>query len=320
MKLRFTLIAVVLLLAFSQEWVVAQQTLIHYWNFNTLAGPFNNPAIPDFVPDFTLIDTNQARIKYVLEPGTSSSYAGYIDNVTSADVLNLRMNQTAGLALRVRNPTDSMELRFCIPTTGFKNIKLQYVLESSSTTSGMLTELFDYSADGGTTWKNAADGLTVNGSSSDTLDVTPDIYQGTNWGLVTITFGSDASVNDNAKLIFRIKFKGNTSLAKGNNRFDDVTVEGTPAGVSEVNASALSHPVECIMYPNPSNGTCTLATGEAGVKTVVISDMAGNVVWLTTQTQKDIIVNTGSLAAGRYHVAVSHGGEVIGRSALLIKE
>ncbi len=201
------------------------RSVIHYWNFNKLLAAFHNPGIPVLKADYSVIDTNSATIAYTLEPNTSTAYAGYIDNVAGTFV-NARMNADSGQALRVRNPSDSMELRFNIPTTNFSSIVLTYALESSSTTSGQLTELFDYSVDGGLTWKKKTSGLLVNGVNIDTLDVTPVQFQGTSWGLVTIDFSSDATVNNNSKFIFRVKFSGNTSKTSGNNRFDNVTVEG----------------------------------------------------------------------------------------------
>ena len=111
-----------------------------------------------------------------------------------------------------------------IPSTGYKNLSLEYGLESSSTKSGQLVEALDYSVDGGTTWKSSS--LTVQGTNVDTLDVSNAIFQGTSWGLVTVTFGTDTTVNNNPNLVLRIKFRGNTTGTSGNNRFEHVTLEG----------------------------------------------------------------------------------------------
>ncbi|MFI5201388.1 MAG: T9SS type A sorting domain-containing protein, partial [Candidatus Kapaibacterium sp.] len=211
--------------------------LIHYWHFDSLNTAYHNPGIPVIPADYSAISPNPAKILYVLEPGTSSTYAGYLDNV-AGDTTNSQLGAVAGQALRVRNPSDSMELRFVIPTTGYNNISFQYALESSSTTSGQLVEHFDYSPDGGTTWKSSS--LTVYGANVDTLDVTNPIFQGTSWGLVTIGFGSDTSVNNNPNLILRIKFSGNTSKTSGNNRFDNVTVEGTQIGQVVTTPASIS--------------------------------------------------------------------------------
>lgn len=210
----------------------SQTSLIHYWNFNNLGGPDSMPAVPNIKADYSLLDTNRAFLEYYLIPGTSNVYAGYIDNVSGGDTANLRNGAPAGLALRVRNPVDSIQLRWHIPSTGYQNLVVNFVVESSSPTSGDSTQVYSYSVDGGTTWKTT--GMTVNGANVDTMDVADNaMMQGANWGLVTVTFGSDLTVNDNANLIFRIIGRGNTSLLKGNNRYDDFTLDGVALGGSK---------------------------------------------------------------------------------------
>ena len=292
----------------SAQAVKAQSTLVHYWNFNTLVAAFNNPSIPPLNADWSKLDASKAQILYVREPGVSPTYIGYIDNVAGGDSLNLRMGATAGQALRVRNPTDSMELRFLLPTTGYKNIVLKYALQSSSTTSGMLVQAFDYSVDGGTNWKTKSAGMTVNGVNNDTLDVTQAQYQSTtSFGLVTITFGGDKSVENNPKLVFRIKFRGNTATpptgtaAKGNNRFDDVTLEGdATASVGDNSSNTLS----CRLFPNPTHDRVTISTPSLGKKTIAIMDLAGHEVYRVTDTGEAASIGTSGLAAGTYFLRV----------------
>ena len=156
----------------------------------------------------------------------------------TGDTTNAQFGNGAGNALRVRNPSDSMALHFVIPTTGYQNISVTYALESSSITSGQLEELFDYSMDGGTTWQSSS--LTVNGTNVDTLDVTQPQFQGANWGIVTVGFSSDDAVNNNPNLILRIRFAGNTSKTSGNNRIENVTVDGTALGQAENATASIS--------------------------------------------------------------------------------
>ena len=113
-----------------------------------------------------------------------------------------------------------MELRLYIPSTNYHNLTLKYEVQSSSVTSGQKVQNFDYSVDSGLTWRTT--GLNITFDS-----ITQAQFQGTNWGLITINFGSDSSVNNNPKLVFRIKFAGNTSLTSGNNRFDNITLDGS---------------------------------------------------------------------------------------------
>ena len=208
-------------------------TLIHYWNFNTLAGPYIHPNIPPIPADYTVQDS--AYLEYYLLPGTSATWAStnnaggaQIDNVASTDTSNLRQGAVSGLALRCRNPVDSSELRWHIPSTGFTNLVIKFATETSSIASGDSAQDYSYSTDGGKTWDST--GMTVNGASGHILDLTQganpnSIYL--NFALVTVTFGSVTTVNNNPNLIFRIHCIGaNDTLLSGNNRFDDFTVDG----------------------------------------------------------------------------------------------
>lgn len=201
----------------------APSGLIHYWNFSALSRADTVPNTPRLKAFYSAIDTNAATITDTLESGTSKYYVGWFDNV-AGDSTNHQLGDTSKIALRARNPSDSMEVMMRIPSTGYKNLSLQYGMESSSTKSGQLVQVFDYSVDGGTTWKTSS--LTVQGANVDTLDVTNPIFQGTSWGLVTVTFGNDTTVNNNPNLVLRIKFRGNNTGTGGNNRFEHVTLEG----------------------------------------------------------------------------------------------
>lgn len=197
----------------------AQQKLIHYWHFNNfigLAAPGSPSLIVPKKADWSVLDTNKAFISYIPSYKVSAKYLTYWDAV-AGDTVNARMSEPAGNALRVRNPSDSMELRFNMPTTGFKNITFKFALQRSG--SGQIKELFDYSTDGGTTW--ATKGLSVGFDSIGSLAT---------YFPIVVGIYNDASVNNNPNFIFRIKFQGNANQANGNNRFDNVTLEGDPSG------------------------------------------------------------------------------------------
>jgi hypothetical protein len=212
--------------------------LIHYWNFNTLAGPYIHPNIPPIVADYTVLTPDSAYLEYYLWPGTSASWASnnnmggaQINNTTSNDSTNLRLGAASGLCLRYLNPTDSSELRWHIPSTGYTNLVVKFATLTSSVGSGDSAQDYSYSVDGGKTWDSTS--MTVNSASGHTVDLTQggnanSIYL--NYVLVTITFGSDTTVNNNPNLIFRIKCYGNTSKTSGNNRFDDFTLDGVVLG------------------------------------------------------------------------------------------
>jgi hypothetical protein len=220
-------------------------TLIHYWYFPEFATvTYSVPNVPFIYEDYDVSgDTSSAYLEYYLIPGTSSSFGSgnttdQLDGVACvdssvADGGNARNGiGPNGWALRVRNPVDSIELRWHMPTTGYSNPVITYALESSSTKSGDSTQVFSYSNNGGASWNTAA--IWVNGADVDTLSVANNaIYQGSSWGLVVITFDGDDSVNNNPNFIFRITYRGNTALESGNNRFADVTMDAGGAGGSK---------------------------------------------------------------------------------------
>ena len=260
--------------------------LIHYWDFNNLTQTYHVPDVPNFKADYSTIDTNTAFLQYYLIPGTSNSYAGFVDNYTPGpdaegvvlDTANIRIGAGIGQAFRARNPVNSVELRWHIPTTGYSNIVIKYDLESSSTTSGDSTQNFSYSPDGGTTWSTA--GITVDGISTDTLNTTPAAYAGdTAWGLVTIRL-TDPSVNNNANLIFRIIATGNAHKTSGNLRYDNVTVEGTGASKPPPAQIAVTSPIQGnILVPGTMDTIKFTTINELGQMRTITFSPDGGTTW-----------------------------------------
>lgn len=275
----------------------AQTTLLHYWNFNGVTTAYHNPSIPAIHANYSVIDTNKANVVYHLAAGASSTYAGYIDNVTG-DTMNARMGAVAGNALRLRNPSDSMDLRVYAPTTGYHgDLTIKYEVQSSSTTSGQLAQLFDFSTDSGATWKTTGISMTI-----DSISQTQ--FQGTSWGLITINF-TDTTVRNNAGFVFRVKFAGNTSLTSGNNRFDNMTVESTasitvPTAVNNLAANEAKY----ILYPNPTTDNIRIVAPEAGAKAVSVYNVSGCNVAFVASSDKEIFVNTAALPQGVYYAYI----------------
>jgi hypothetical protein len=209
----------------------AQSTLIHYWNFNSFYGVMYTDTIHGIDANYSIHDTTKAQILYAEMPGTSSSYTTYEDYVAAAsgspdfDTVNERFGDSSGNALRLRNPSDSMELLFYIPSIHYTHILLQYASQSSSITHGQLHQDFSYSVDSGLTWRTT--GLS---ELSDSAWLT---YHRT-----TVRIATDSSVKNNSKLVFRIIFSGNTTGTSGNNRIDNVTVEGDSIEAANVNITA----------------------------------------------------------------------------------
>ena len=274
----------------------AQSKLIHYWHFNNYTMADSSTPTHTIAPvpaDYSTL--SNARILYAKIPAASPAYFTRIDSIYAVaadyDTVNARMGQPDGLALRVRNPSDSMKLLFYIPTTNYKNIKITYGSQSSSVTKGQLHQVFDYSTDSGSTWVTT--GLSM---PSDSAWL---VYHRT-----TVTFGAVTAVNNNPKLVFRITFNGNDTGSKGNNRFDNVTVEGdttSTVGIGTIGAADNNY----TLYPNPVGATLNIASETEGAKSVSIVNLDGKEVMTANVPGKQWRINVANLPAGVYFVKIS---------------
>jgi len=265
-----------------------QTTLIQYWNFNNFTSVVTLPEIASIAADYSILDTAKARIVYQPVPGTSSAYSTYIDNSTG-DTTNARMGAVAGNSLRPRNPNDSMELLFYIPSTGYKNLVFKYATESSSYTSGDSAQAFSYSLDSGATWISSGTGLS---EWVDSAQLT--------FTLKTVTI-NDTNAYNNRKLVFRIITVGRNSGTSGNNRYDNVTLDGTPistAGVEEVVTPKY------VLYPNPAANNINVVSEVGGAKSITILNGAGQNVYTTEKEGTFFSVNTNSLSKGNYFITI----------------
>ncbi|MGA0845378.1 MAG: hypothetical protein ACO3RV_02470, partial [Luteolibacter sp.] len=168
-------------------------TLIHYWNFNS--------RTPD--PALSLL-------------GGSTTFSGTVlyDDGQDFSGLNARNGDSAGEHLRVNDPLSTgTELRFDIPTTGFRDILIQY--ESRRSGSGAGTQIIDYTLDGGSSW--------LNHSSIEVADI-----EGEAVPVMPLDFSEISGVDNNADFGLRITFIQGGGGSAGNNRFDNLTVEGRP--------------------------------------------------------------------------------------------
>jgi hypothetical protein len=183
--------------ALFEEVFEPEPLLLHYWHFNDLP----SGALAEVPVDFTLLA--YATITY---PGTG---AGYMDRVNDEGTdLNARMEQPAGRALRVRNPSAPRELLLALPTTGYQGIVLRYAVVR--TTNGAQEQRLYYRT------AQAADWTPFGDAQSITED-----YQ-----LFEFDFSGLAGANDNAEFAVRILFGGDSaSGSSGNNRFDNISVD-----------------------------------------------------------------------------------------------
>ncbi|PQJ08931.1 hypothetical protein CJD36_021955 [Flavipsychrobacter stenotrophus] len=270
----------------------AQSHLIHYWHFNNYTLAQHTDTIHGISADYSTISVTTAKILYAKKAGTSAAYATYIDSIqvgpADYDTINARMGVPDAVALRVRNPSDSMHLLFYIPTTNYKNIKLTYATQSSSVTKGQLHQIFDYSVDSGVTWRTS--GLSI---PSDSAWL---VYKRSTISL------SDIQANNNPKLVFRITFSGNDTGVKGNNRFDNVTVEGDTLSSVSVN-NVVNNGHTTIIYPNPVHDQLNFDL-VIGTANICVLNMQGQQQLAAVINDKERSVNVGQLSPGIYFVIV----------------
>ena len=165
-------------------------SLIYYWDFN-------DQDSSNHAPVYT--SGGAATFQY------SSSYVDY----TSGSGLNLRNTSDTGSALRVRNP--SQYLVFKMPTTGYKAIVMKYAVQRSS--SGPALNAVSYTTDG-TNYVTTA----INNNSSYAVDTVFELH--------AFDFSSDAAVNNNPNFAVKVTFTNNNTGSSGNDRFDNVSLEG----------------------------------------------------------------------------------------------
>jgi hypothetical protein len=133
---------------------------------------------------------------------------------------NARQGDIAGQALQLQGGTgtanNGRNLTFNVSTVGFSNIVVSFATQGTST--GFNSNQFQYSLDG-ISFINFGSPFTP----------------ATAFGAVPIVFSlaAIAGLNDNPNAAFRIVFNGATS-STGNNRIDNIVVEGTTVDTAEV--------------------------------------------------------------------------------------
>jgi hypothetical protein len=128
---------------------------------------------------------------------------------------NARLGDPAGQALSLQggtgNANNGRNLSFNVSTVGFSNIIVSFATQGTST--GFNSNQFQYSLDG------------IN-----FIDFGPPYTPATAFGTLPLVFSliAIAELNNNPNAAFRIIFNGATS-STGNNRIDNIVVEGTGA-------------------------------------------------------------------------------------------
>lgn len=131
--------------------------------------------------------------------------------------INARLGDAAGQSVTLQGGTGNVNngrnLTLSLSTLGYTNIIVTFA--SQGTATGFTSNQFQYSLDG----------ITF-------IDFGVPYVPGTTFALFTFDLSSIASLNNNSNAAFRIVFNGATS-ASGNNRIDNLVVEGTVIAITE---------------------------------------------------------------------------------------
>jgi hypothetical protein len=187
--------------------VIDSKLLIHYWSFNDA----------EFMarPDYTVTGA-----ELVVELGPHSEVLAGAGQGFHGE--NAQLHYDTGAHLRINDPLGST-LTFHLPTMGFERLQLGFETRRSSQGAG--TQMLSYTTNG--------------------FDFSP---------LTTIMVSDDAPVlhkldlsqllhvEDNPDFALRITFSLNSGGTSGNNRFDNLTLHGVPAGTVHLPPLVRLHP------------------------------------------------------------------------------
>jgi hypothetical protein len=176
------------------------QELLHYWNFNSGAGPSGTSWPSPIAPTSTV---GGAHIDHNLADGTLQDFAGSTLNARPGDPAGGSFSVQAG----VGNVNNGRHFDLVIPSSDYAGIVVEYA--TRGTASGFQSHEIHYSIDGTT-----FDSLTTVAANTTA-----------EWSLTRIDLASIPAADDNADLIIRVILDGGSSVS-GNNRFDNIAVRG----------------------------------------------------------------------------------------------
>ncbi|MFN4084052.1 MAG: choice-of-anchor I family protein [Bacteroidia bacterium] len=229
------------------QFVPPTPVLLHYWHFNNFnSGITNAVPISNIIPyraDSSRLDTSIVKVAFQALAGTVGNARTYWDNVSPGDTTNLRYQSGTNLGLRPRNPTDSMQLVWYIPTTNHSNPVIRFASQKSSAANGAAVLRFSYSIDSGSTW-------ITNGLSIDTF------VTSVNWTSTPNISINNLAANNNPRLAFRIVFggPGNTGTS-GNSRIDNFSVDAIPTQSGGGGNPIVDNNPPVVTFNPPNNAT-----------------------------------------------------------------
>jgi len=253
-------------------------SLISYWHFNNL----NTSAgdVKEIDADHHTVPGTTARMIYTGgSPGDRD-----MDSYSDGSDLNLHLGEAAGQAARVRNPSDNRSLVFHLPSTNFRNLRFTYAVHRSN--NGQLTHEIDYSTDG------------VNFIQTGLPQTTFAIAE--TYDLIQVDLSGIAAVENNPLLLLRITFVGNTGGTSGNNRFDNISLEGEV--ISSSPSTFLAGEKPFVLFPNPVPAGTTVRLNQT--VSFRVFDLHGRHLFSGHETNE---FTTAGLAPGVYLLVTGNG-------------
>ncbi|HDS85216.1 MAG TPA: carbohydrate-binding protein [Phycisphaerales bacterium] len=203
--------------------VFESAALMHYWSFNDAAALLS--------PRYTLggaAATVAIGSTAEVVSGTGQDFNGE----------NNRLGEPVGSHLRINNPLDAA-LTLNLPTTGYEQIVL--MVETRRSGQGAGEQTLSYSIDGQTF---------VPFETYAVYDDDP--------VLRTFDFTETAGVDNNPQFAVRITFAQADGGTAGNNRFDNITLEGTPMPGTNQPPKLIAHMPDRVLIEEAS-GSMDLA-------------------------------------------------------------
>ncbi len=202
------------LAAFFSFEVLNAQTLVHYWNFNLFDTEINHLS-----PSYT---AGGAGISYVAGGANINDFTNGTGQNFNLLNVNARNGDASGNHLRINNPIGAA-LIFSLPTTGFSDVVFKYATRRSG--SGAGSQIISYTLDG-TSYQSLTTINPVDGNPT----------------LQTLDFSGIAASDNNPLFKIKIEFALGSGGTVGNNRFDNITLEGSSSGTDVIPPSATIIP------------------------------------------------------------------------------
>jgi len=257
--MRAILAAALLCLAFSAS---AQTETIAYWaqNANDLPGGgfgFTTDSFPQAADEgggqLTLENFDTSNTDGVYD--CIASFAGTSDNALGG------FGSGGSLAPQgcTGESNNGMHIDLAVDASGYEDILVSWAQRGTST--GFDSRQISYSADGGSNF-------TIFDTDSGALS--------SSWAVVSYDFSAIAALENNSQVVIRITL-GGASSSSGNNRFDNILVEGTPGtgggGLTLSKAGpATVEPEESLVYDISVANTST----SDDITGLVVTDMLPN--------------------------------------------